>query len=515
MVVLDVDVVEVVLGLRKEPEMQSSPADLETGAQLWDFLADSAHLQLRDAHRPGRATHVDNETPEPGEEPKEAEPEPDQLACFQSWLHPRLEAVTHEQRVAMEEAQRASNVRKISERNCIDLVQKLILTNQEIRDCLEACGGRISVTELPNEVGISLEHIEARVEALRKRDGSLHKLNNDLFSQQYLQTLAQEIEEQLEESSGASGFRAYIRSSVLVLLTSRGTTVRQNTVHTSSYGARLEARVQGCLRGCLRPVILSQLAARHGFDGDLLANTVQKLIRDEVVVGKLHGGAFTPKAYTDAEAKKVDSFFESNGFLTAALVKASNLTLKEWVAQRKAEGYALLTSFVSSHLVDYVQATVAEALTADSWIDVQPLLPPTLAASEAGELLLQLKSQKKLPNSTVLLEHVAASAGFLEGIAKALEAETQKAAEKLVEAEVQKAAEKSAKPRAKREEEEEDSKKRPSKKGRKKKGQDEDLPEEGPRGESGVSNDAILDHLAETQLNEGFCEILCLVTSEQ
>lgn len=39
------------------------------------------------------------------------------------------------------------------------------------------------------------------------------------------------------------------------------------------------------------------------------------------------------------------------------------------------------------------------------------------------------------------------------GIAKALEAETQKAAEKLVEAEVQKAAEKSAKPRAKREEE--------------------------------------------------------------
>ncbi|CAK9069839.1 unnamed protein product [Durusdinium trenchii] len=94
MVVLDVDVVEVVLGLRKEPEMQSSPADLETGAQLWDFLADSAHLQLRDAHRPGRATHVDNETPEPGEEPKEAEPEPDQLACFQSWLHPRLEAVT-------------------------------------------------------------------------------------------------------------------------------------------------------------------------------------------------------------------------------------------------------------------------------------------------------------------------------------------------------------------------------------------------------------------------------------
>ena len=30
---------------------------------------------------------------------------------------------------------------------------------------LQACGGRISVTELPNEIGIALEHVESRVEA--------------------------------------------------------------------------------------------------------------------------------------------------------------------------------------------------------------------------------------------------------------------------------------------------------------------------------------------------------------
>lgn len=28
---------------------------------------------------------------------------------------------------------------------------------------------------------------------------------------------------------------------------------------------------------------------------------------DQVILGKLQGGAFTPKAYTEAEAKKVDS----------------------------------------------------------------------------------------------------------------------------------------------------------------------------------------------------------------
>lgn len=87
---------------------------------------------------------------------------------------------------------------------------------------------------------------------------------------------------------------------------------------------------------------------------------------DQVILGKLQGGAFTPKAYTEAEAKKVDSasgldsmmrnflqicgaagtlqtpqgFFDSNGFLTAAMVKACNLTLKEWVSQRKVDQQA-------------------------------------------------------------------------------------------------------------------------------------------------------------------------------
>lgn len=44
----------------------------------------------------------------------------------------------------------------------------------------QANQGRVSVTDLPNELGVSMEHVETRVELLRKRDGSLHKVNNDL-----------------------------------------------------------------------------------------------------------------------------------------------------------------------------------------------------------------------------------------------------------------------------------------------------------------------------------------------
>eukprot|EP00435_Cladocopium_sp_Y103_P030230 s70_g7.t1 len=456
MVVLDTnEVLELTLGLQKTAGQAE-----ETSTSLWSWLAECCLLQLRERHVAPKTAPSD-----PVEEATPSPAELDPVAAFQLWLQPRLQAAVcylkqngtlflnqpsfsdlprssppprlgldfaahcRVQRVAMEairalqqqlmEAQRASNARKISERNCIDLVQKLIQTQQvklfhtsngkdyltpeqldhatqwqamasqrrEIRDCLEACGGRISVTELPNEMGIGMEHVEARVEVLRKRDSSLHKLNNDLFSQQYLQLLAQEVEESLEESGSlqvadlASRYNLpseYIRNSVLVLLSSQAV-VRQNTVHTSSYAARFEARVRGCLRGCLQPVILSQLATRHGFDPDLLNSTVQKMIREEVILGKFQGGAFTPKAYTDAETKKMDSFFESNGFLTAAMAKTCNLTLKEWVAQRKVEGHILLSAFVSKHVAEEVQAAVAEALAAGAWIDVQPLLPPSLA----------------------------------------------------------------------------------------------------------------------------------------
>ncbi|CAJ1429138.1 unnamed protein product [Effrenium voratum] len=410
------------------------------------------------------------------------------------------------------EAQKASNVRKISERNCIDLVQKLIATDQvklfhtsngkeyltpeqldnEIRDSIEACGGRISVTELPNEIGIALEHVESRVEMLRKRDSSLHKIHNELFSQQYLQQVAQEIEESLQESGCmavsdlASRYNLpaeYIRNSVLVLLSMSEAVVRQSTVHTSSYAARVEARVRGCLRACTEPAALAQLAARHGLDAELLASEVQKLIREEVVQGKLQGGTFTPKCYTELETKKVDSFFECNGYLTTSMVKPSGLTLKEWVAQRKADGYTLLSCFVSRHMVEEVLAAVSEAVAAESWVDAHALLPPALAAAEAAELLLQLSSQKKLSNSAVLLEHVAASNALLQGIAKSLDSEVQKAAER------------SLKPKAK--EEEGDSKKKKGAKAKKKKGEEDDAEEPSRGKESGVPNDAILNLLAD------------------
>ncbi|CAE7332725.1 UFL1 [Symbiodinium natans] len=287
----------------------------------------------------------------------------------------------------------------------------------------------------------------------------------------------------------------YIRNSVLVLLSSTEAVIRQNAVYTGSYATRVEARVRGALRGATQPVSLAQLSARHGFDADLLPNAVQKLIKEEVVLGKLQGSTFTPKAYTEAEANKVDGFFEANGYLTAAAAKSSGLTLKEWVAQRKASGYNLGGAFIATHLVDSAMASITDALSADGWIDAQPLLPHALTAADAAELLLQLSSQKRLPGNAVVLDRVAASTGFVQGIAKAMEGEVQAAAEAATK-------KRGAKKSVEEEEDEGPSKKgaKRAKGGKKKRGGDDDEGAETSRAgnaESGVSNDLIANYLAD------------------
>lgn len=434
-------------------------------------------------------------------------------------------------------AQKGSNVKKISERNCVDLIQKLIqddwvklfhtssgkewLTpeqlDHEVRDALSRAGGRVNVADLPGEVGVAVEHCEARVELLRKQDSSLTKLGGELISSQYLQGVAQEVEESLEETgclavadvAGRYNLPAdFVRDSVLTLV--GGSTpshiVRQNTIFTSAHAARVEARARGAIRGCTRPATLAELASRHALDADMLATAVQKLIKAGTVQGKLQGSTFTPKAYSDAQASRIKGFFDSNAYLTASMAKGAGVTLKEWAKAEKAQGLELGSAFVASQLVDSALSSIAEAVSSESFLDVQPLLPPALTAADAADLLQQLGSKKKLPPSAVVMDRVVMSRKLIEKVAASLDAQVKEEAEKALKAP---AAAKATKKAAPKDDEDDDwddggSKKKKGKKpARGKKGKADDDDEDGPTGgggggDSGIDNQVVCDLLAES-----------------
>jgi len=358
-------------------------------------------------------------------------------------------------------AQQASNAKRISERNCVDLVQKLISSgqiklfhtsngkewvtpdrlDQEIREALANSGGRLDITELPGKVGVDIGHCELRVEHLCKKDESLQRLHNDLINNQFLKYVAMEVEESLQEegciavSDLATRYTlpaSFIKDRVLSLIDVDSLVVRQNSIHTQTHATRVEARVRGALRGSTQPVSLGQLAGRHGLEADMVAAAVQQLISAGDILGKLQAGTFTPRSYVDAQSSRVDSFFSSNQYLPLNLLRSVGLEVKDWARTNQVEGVSLKTAFLAAQLVESARSSISEALAADTWTDVQLLLPPSLTSEDAAELLRHLADRKQLPTNAVILNRIIMSNNFVKGIASNFDSEMKLVAQRLM-----------------------------------------------------------------------------------
>lgn len=416
------------------------------------------------------------------------------------------------------EVQEVAGAKKISERSCIDLVQKLIDIDQvklfhtttgkewltpeqldhEIRDALASRGGRLGVTDLPAEVGVAIEHIEARVDVLSKKDGSLTRLQGELLSSQYIQGLAQEVEECLAElghiavSDLAVRYNLpadFVRDSVLSRISQPHTT-KQNTIYTDAYAARVGARARGALRGCTLPVTLAQLAARHRLDADILATAVQKMLKDGSLVGKLAGSTFTPKVYSGAQSSKIDDFYSTNQYLPLSMAKSGGIVVKDWAKEKNIDGVTLSTAFVDIQLVEPAQASVTAAMSSGSWVDVLPLLPASLVAADAKELLLQMK--KKLPADALLLDNIAISKKFIQSLSSKFEAEAKSVAERLLSSPMVKAPAKKAAPSPDSDDDDGGGKKK-GKRGAKSKKAKADDDDDGAGGGAAASADSSVD----------------------
>jgi len=416
----------------------------------------------------------------------------------------------------------------LSERSCIDLVQKLgelehvravpTTTGQEwltleqldveIAQALTDSGGRISITELPNAVGVAMQHCEARAEHLCKEDSSVTMLQGDLLATDYLKSVAQEVDVCLE-ASGCHGISdiavhynlpaEFVRDELLTHVATPHY-IKQNTIYTNTHATRVEAYARGALRGCILPLPLGQLATRHRLDADLLATVVQKMLKDGAIQGKLQGSTFTPKVCSDAKENKVDDFYKANQYLPLSLARSSGINVKDWVRTKEVDGVFLSNAFISQQLVEPVLVSVSEALSSESFVDVTPILPPSLAAAESAELLQHLAGKKSIPSNGVVMDHVVVSQELLKSIASHFEGEAKSAAERLMTSSSTSASKPGGRGAADDEEDGGGSKKKGKRaaKGKKAAQVEEEKDEGGPGGgDSGIDSQAVVDVLME------------------
>ncbi|PIK40550.1 putative E3 UFM1-protein ligase 1-like [Apostichopus japonicus] len=116
-------------------------------------------------------------------------------------------------------AQLSSSSQRLSERNCVEILSKLIEEKQieviysldgkeyvtpsqlfkEIRDELIVHGGRVNLVDLQQTIGIELSQIETKAAEIVRSDQSVSLVLGQLIDDSYLDHVAQEINEQLQK----------------------------------------------------------------------------------------------------------------------------------------------------------------------------------------------------------------------------------------------------------------------------------------------------------------------------
>ncbi|NXH53878.1 UFL1 ligase, partial [Rhabdornis inornatus] len=369
-------------------------------------------------------------------------------------------------------AQFAEVAHRLSERNCIEIVTKLIAEKQlevvhtldgkeyvtpaqiskEIRDELRVCGGRVNIVDLQQVINVDLLHIENRANDIVKSEKGIQLVLGQLINESYLDQLAEEVNDKLQETGQVTVSelcKAYdLPGDFLIQALSRrlgriihGQLDQENRgmIFTEAFVSRHRARIRGLFTAITRPTPVSNLITRYGFQEHLLYSLLEELVNTGRLKGTVVGGrqdkaVFVPDIYSRTQNKWVDSFFKQNGYLEFdALYRLGIPDPAGYIKKRykSAQLLFLRAACVGQEIVDQVEASVEEAISSGNWIDVATLLPSSLSVEDIGILLQQvMRSLNKSSSGLVFSDTIAVSEKFLSSCAELFSDLMQQKAEK-------------------------------------------------------------------------------------
>uniref|UniRef100_A0A096NDT9 E3 UFM1-protein ligase 1 n=1 Tax=Papio anubis TaxID=9555 RepID=A0A096NDT9_PAPAN len=344
-------------------------------------------------------------------------------------------------------AQFAEATQRLSERNCIEIVNKLIAQKQlevvhtldgkeyitpaqiskEMRDELHVRGGRVNIVDLQQVINVDLIHIENRIGDIIKSEKHVQLVLGQLIDENYLDRLAEEVNDKLQESGQVTiselcktydlpgNFLTQALTQRLGRIISGHIDLdNRGVIFTEAFVARHKARIRGLFSAITRPTAVNSLISKYGFQEQLLYSVLEELVnsgrlRGTVVGGRQDKAVFVPDIYSRTQSTWVDSFFRQNGYLEFdALSRLGIPDAVSYIKKRYKTTQLLFlkAACVGQGLVDQVEASVEEAISSGTWVDIAPLLPTSLSVEDAAILLQQLmhqKAEKEMKNNPVHL----------------------------------------------------------------------------------------------------------------
>ncbi|CAL1533609.1 unnamed protein product [Lymnaea stagnalis] len=327
-----------------------------------------------------------------------------------------------------QKVQLASAWQKLSERNVIEIVSKLVelhlidilytsdgktyLTHQqlvtEIRDELTVHRGRINLVDLQQLLNVDLSHIETKVNDMVKHDSHLSLVLGQLIDTSYRQRLADEINDLLQEKGHitiieltkaydlpADFFREVIDFYLDKRIKGQIDNYDSDVVFTGAFVNRMKSQIRGAFSAVTIPTAVGPVRQAVGCQEHLFHTILEELMSNGRLAGCLSGSRhdksqFLPDIFTRTQNEWVDSFYRQNGYLEYdALVRLGISDPKGYIKKKfKNETLTFLSSCcVGAGISDQVQYSVDEALNLGVWLDVMSVLPSVLSQKDAADLL--------------------------------------------------------------------------------------------------------------------------------
>uniref|UniRef100_A0A8D0A0S2 E3 UFM1-protein ligase 1 n=1 Tax=Sander lucioperca TaxID=283035 RepID=A0A8D0A0S2_SANLU len=371
-------------------------------------------------------------------------------------------------------AQFADTVQRLSERNCIEIIAKLVQDkkldvvhtldgkeyitpaqiSREIRDELYVHGGRINIVDLQQILNVDWVHVENRASDIAKSDKGVQLVLGQLINDTYLDRLAEEVNDKLQEAgliSIAELCKNYDLPGDFLSeeLTKRfGKLIRgemdqynRGVIFTPAFVARHKARIRGLFSAITRPTPVSSMIGTFGFQEHLLYSVLEELVNTGRLKGSVVGGrqdkaVYIPDIYAKTQNAWVDSFLQQNGYLEFdALVRLGIPDPSSYIKKRFKSNKLLFlrAACVGQALVDQVEASVEEAVNSATWTDIQPILPSCLSMEDIGMLISQAMRNTNVQSSArVLGDTVVVSEKFLSNCLSLFDDAMQQKAQKEV-----------------------------------------------------------------------------------
>ena len=321
---------------------------------------------------------------------------------------------------------------------------------KELKDELVVAGGRLKLTEVQPQLNVDLSHIQRRLDDLLKDDPSIQFIDGEVFTEDYMDGVAEEINQILQEAGSLRLVELAARFNLSTQFLTAGLKKRVGSVvqgrmdsgmlYTNSYIERQEACIRGAFSGLTRPMAVAELQAVFDFDESLFDPTVDTLLKSGRLKGTMAGkgmrATYTPAIFSESQLQAVNSFYKQNGYIEFSTAEKMLINNPKAFLTKElgASGFCLRSSFAANSLVDTVAAQVEEAVSSSCIIDVAPLLPPFMDAHDHAAVIQKCPCVAKGKTTRVMANSLVVPVEWLKKCSEYISAAAKSDADRLSKA---------------------------------------------------------------------------------